>query len=203
MCRTRNAAVVGDALKLNIVNPIYTIRSSGDKNMARHPRGESFTIRGVVAGLVIGTVICSANVYFGLQTGWVSIMSMPASLMGFGIFRLLRNHIELPFSPVENVFVQSVACGMAIMPLGCGFVGVVRNTSESQMGNAADMKIDTRYELPSRAKGNGPDQVVNMADDCVVARSVLLWSCFRCASVSESQPHTTDTVVNQVIVAGR
>ncbi|KAG7294257.1 hypothetical protein NEMBOFW57_004327 [Staphylotrichum longicolle] len=42
--------------------------------------------------------------YFGLQTGWVSTMTMPASLLGFGIFRLLR---------------------MAIMPLGCGFVGVL------------------------------------------------------------------------------
>lgn len=98
--------------------------------------GESFTLRGVIAGLLIGTVICAANVYFGLQTGWVSIMSMPASLMGFGIFKLLRNHIRLPFSPVENVFIQSVAGGMAIMPLGCGFVGVVgcrRNELRSQV----------------------------------------------------------------------
>lgn len=63
--------------------------------------------------------------YFGLQTGWVSIMSMPASLMGFGIFKLLSPHLRFPFSPVENVLLQSVACGMAIMPLGCGFVGVV------------------------------------------------------------------------------
>ncbi|KAI9149134.1 putative oligopeptide transporter [Paramyrothecium foliicola] len=89
------------------------------------PPGRSFTIRGVAAGLAVGTVICAANVYFGLQTGWVSIMSMPASLMGFGIFRLLRRHLKFPFSPVENVLLQSVACGMAIMPLGCGFVGVI------------------------------------------------------------------------------
>ncbi|KAH7320315.1 OPT oligopeptide transporter protein-domain-containing protein [Stachybotrys elegans] len=87
--------------------------------------GHSFTIRGVAAGLAVGTVICSANVYFGLQTGWVSIMSMPASLMGFGVFRLLRPYLQFPFSPVENVLVQSVACGMAIMPLGCGLVGVI------------------------------------------------------------------------------
>jgi uncharacterized oligopeptide transporter (OPT) family protein len=64
--------------------------------------------------------------YFGLQTGWVSTMTMPASLMGFGIFRLLRSRLgELPFSPVENVLVQTVAGSMAIMPLGCGFVGVL------------------------------------------------------------------------------
>ncbi|KAG5953466.1 hypothetical protein E4U53_005458 [Claviceps sorghi] len=85
----------------------------------------NFTLRSVVAGLAVGTVICAANVYFGLQTGWVSIMSMPASLMGFGIFRALRPCLNFPFSPVENVFLQSVAGGMAVMPLGCGFVGVI------------------------------------------------------------------------------
>ncbi|KAK8086881.1 hypothetical protein PG994_001855 [Apiospora phragmitis] len=63
--------------------------------------------------------------YFGLQSGWVSMMTMPASLMGFGMFRVLAPHLEFPFSPVENVLVQSVAGGMAIMPLGCGFVGVM------------------------------------------------------------------------------
>ncbi|KAF5006493.1 hypothetical protein FDECE_7128 [Fusarium decemcellulare] len=87
--------------------------------------GRSFTLRGVLVGLVVGTVICFSNMYFGLQTGWVSIMSMPASLMGFGIFKMLAPHLRFPFSPVENVLMQSVACGMAIMPLGCGLVGVV------------------------------------------------------------------------------
>jgi OPT family oligopeptide transporter len=93
-----------------------------------HPviHGASFTARGVLVGLAVGLVICFSNMYFGLQTGWVSTMSMPASLMGFGIFRLLRSHLgNLPFSPVENVLVQTVAGSMAIMPLGCGFVGVL------------------------------------------------------------------------------
>ncbi|KAK3371550.1 OPT oligopeptide transporter protein-domain-containing protein [Lasiosphaeria ovina] len=63
--------------------------------------------------------------YFGLQTGWVSTMTMPASLMGFGIFKLLGRRLDGPFSPVENVLVQTVAGSMAIMPLGCGFVGVL------------------------------------------------------------------------------
>lgn len=90
------------------------------------PPGRSFTVRGVLVGLVVGLVICFSNMYFGLQTGWVSTMTMPASLMGFGIFKALRPHLRFPFSPVENVLVQTVAGSMAIMPLGCGFVGVVR-----------------------------------------------------------------------------
>ncbi|KAI1341647.1 OPT superfamily oligopeptide transporter [Xylariaceae sp. FL0016] len=89
------------------------------------PEGRHFTLRGVAAGLVVGLVICFSNMYFGLQTGWVSMMTMPASLLGFGIFKTLSRHLEFPFSPVENVLVQSVAGGMAIMPLGCGFVGVM------------------------------------------------------------------------------
>jgi len=95
----------------------------------RKPRvvieGESFTLRGVLVGLLVGLVICFSNMYFGLQTGWVSTMTMPASLMGFGFFKTLSRHLKFPFSPVENVLVQTVAGSMAIMPLGCGFVGVV------------------------------------------------------------------------------
>ncbi|KAI0009328.1 OPT superfamily oligopeptide transporter [Xylariaceae sp. FL0662B] len=89
------------------------------------PEGRHFTVRGVAAGLLVGLVICFSNMYFGLQTGWVSMMTMPASLLGFGIFKALSRHLAFPFSPVENVLVQSVAGGMAIMPLGCGFVGVL------------------------------------------------------------------------------
>ncbi|KAI8235927.1 hypothetical protein K4K57_003964 [Colletotrichum sp. SAR 10_99] len=88
-------------------------------------QGRSFTIRGVLVGLLVGLVICFSNMYFGLQTGWVSTMTMPASLMGFGIFKALARHLKFPFSPVENVLVQTVAGSMAIMPLGCGFVGVI------------------------------------------------------------------------------
>ncbi|OLN95380.1 putative oligopeptide transporter [Colletotrichum chlorophyti] len=88
-------------------------------------QGRSFTLRGLLVGLLVGLVICFSNMYFGLQTGWVSTMTMPASLMGFGIFKALSRHLRFPFSPVENVLVQTVAGSMAIMPLGCGFVGVI------------------------------------------------------------------------------
>ncbi|KAL0470834.1 oligonucleotide transporter [Neurospora intermedia] len=108
-----------------------SLSSSSDSSLHPHsqPRplieGKSFTARGVLVGLGVGLIICFSNMYFGLQTGWVSIMSMPASLMGFGVFRLLTQRLKFPFSPVENVLVQTVAGSMAIMPLGCGFVGVI------------------------------------------------------------------------------
>lgn len=57
------------------------------------------------------------------KAGWVSMMSMPSSLIGFAIFRSLAHRLELPFTPVENVLVQTVAVAVGSMPLSAGFVG--------------------------------------------------------------------------------
>ena len=86
---------------------------------------QNFTLRGVLVGLAIGVIICFSNTYFGLQTGWVSGMSMPAALIGFAFFKTIARHIDYPFTPMENVLVQTVAGAVGTMPLGCGFVGVL------------------------------------------------------------------------------
>ncbi|OBT73355.1 hypothetical protein VF21_07705 [Pseudogymnoascus sp. 05NY08] len=86
---------------------------------------QNFTLRGILVGLGVGLVICFSNMYFGLQTGWISSMSMPSSLIGFAFFKTLSKHLDIPFTPVENVLVQTVAGSMGTMPLGCGFVGVM------------------------------------------------------------------------------
>ena len=91
----------------------------------RADEGQNFTVRGVLVGLGIGVIICFSNTYFGLQTGWVSGMAMPAALIGFAFFRTLAKCINYPFTPVENVLVQTVAGAVGTMPLGCGFVGVL------------------------------------------------------------------------------
>ena len=88
-------------------------------------QGQNFTLRGVLVGLSIGVIICFSNTYFGLQTGWVSGMAMPAALIGFGFFKTVARCISYPFTPVENVLIQTVAGALGTMPLGCGFVGVM------------------------------------------------------------------------------
>ena len=101
-------------------------RSDAGRFLAtRAAEGQNFTVRGVLVGLGVGVLICFSNMYFGLQTGWVSSMAMPASLIGFAFFKTLARHLALPFTPVENVLVQTVAGAVGTMPLGSGFVGVV------------------------------------------------------------------------------
>lgn len=93
----------------------------------RASQPQNFTIRGLLVGLAIGIIVCFSNTYFGLQTGWVSGMVMPSALIGFAFFKnkVVARMLKEQFTPVENVFVQSVAGSVGTMPLGCGFVGVI------------------------------------------------------------------------------
>jgi uncharacterized oligopeptide transporter (OPT) family protein len=87
--------------------------------------GRHLTPRAVAVGLVIGTLACFSNSYFGLQTGWISMMSLPLSLLGFAVFKVFSKQLKRPFSPVENVLVQTVAVAVGTMPLAAGLVGII------------------------------------------------------------------------------
>ena len=89
------------------------------------------------------------NIYFGLQTGnlspshtislwyrqvlrvtgWVSMMSLQSALLGFALFRLLPrilpSLVSKPFTPQENVILQTTAVATGTMPLAAGLVGII------------------------------------------------------------------------------
>ncbi|KAK5095682.1 OPT superfamily [Exophiala xenobiotica] len=125
------STLLGDATPSNPIAKQFTKSSDLGLYATKSNHHESvvdatnFTFRGVAVGLLIGVIICFSNTYFGLQTGWVSGMAMPASLIGFAAFKSVAKHLTLPFTPVENVLVQTVAGAVGTMPLGLGFVGVM------------------------------------------------------------------------------
>ncbi|ODN95854.1 oligopeptide transporter 8 [Cryptococcus wingfieldii CBS 7118] len=89
-----------------------------------------FTPRAVIAGLGVGVVLCMTNIYFGLQTGWVSMMSLQSALLGFAVFRIPVLLPRLfpnmrPLTPQENVVLQTTAVATGTMPLAAGLVGII------------------------------------------------------------------------------
>ncbi|KAG0088741.1 hypothetical protein BGZ93_003084 [Podila epicladia] len=84
-----------------------------------------FTWRAVGVGVAIGTLLCFTNMYFGLQTGWISMMSLQSSLLGFAIFKAAKPYLTVPFGPAENIVLQSIAVATGTMPLAAGFVGII------------------------------------------------------------------------------
>ncbi|ODV89163.1 hypothetical protein CANCADRAFT_58164 [Tortispora caseinolytica NRRL Y-17796] len=82
---------------------------------------ESFRFIDVLIGLVIGSVVLFSNFQFGLQTGWVSMMSLPSAVLAIAISNLLHSSL----SQQQNVFIQSLAVAVGTGPLAYGLVGVV------------------------------------------------------------------------------
>lgn len=81
------------------------------------------TLRATIVGLFIGTIVLISNFQFGLQTGWVSMMSLPSALLGFTIFKF--SPFARDFTDVENVFIQSVAVAVGTGPLAYGLIGII------------------------------------------------------------------------------
>ncbi|KAG0203805.1 hypothetical protein BGX28_004046 [Mortierella sp. GBA30] len=97
----------------------------GSAPLKRQEELPQFTWRAVGVGIGIGALLCFTNMYFGLQTGWISMMSLQSSLLGFAIFKTLKPYLKVPFGPAENIVLQSIAVATGTMPLAAGFVGII------------------------------------------------------------------------------
>ncbi|TNY17968.1 OPT oligopeptide transporter protein-domain-containing protein [Rhodotorula diobovata] len=89
---------------------------------------EELTLRAVAVGLVIGVLLACTNSYFGLQTGWISMMSLQASLLGFAVFKVVPQcglFANRPLTVHENIVLQTTAVATGTLPLAAGFVGII------------------------------------------------------------------------------
>ncbi|KAJ6576544.1 OPT oligopeptide transporter protein-domain-containing protein [Mycena vulgaris] len=98
----------------------YSSTSTVMPEAARDTPSE-FTLQAVCIGLLIGCLLCFANLSFGLQTGWISMMSLQSALIGFLISRML----PIPLTAQEIIVVQTTAVATGTMPLAAGFVGII------------------------------------------------------------------------------
>jgi OPT family oligopeptide transporter len=120
---------------------------------------EQATPRALLAGVFIGGLMCFSNMYFGLQTGWVTMGSLQSTLLGFGLMRLLRRATAPGahgastdrrrrvaswfdgFCAHENVVLQTVAVASATMPLAGGFVGIIPALRCLPGGDAVELSV--------------------------------------------------------------
>lgn len=86
-------------------------------------------------GVVVGGLITFTNLYLGLQSGWISTMTLQGSLLGYALFKLIPMSIEVggyrivlmstPLTMKENVVIQTVASAIGSLPLVSGAIGVL------------------------------------------------------------------------------
>ncbi|KAJ2050086.1 OPT super [Coemansia sp. RSA 2337] len=120
-----------------------------------------FTWRAIIVGLLFGTILCFSNLWFGLQSGWISMMSLQSSLVGFAVFKALEHVLDVPFGPAENVVLQSTAVATATMPLAGGFVGIL-----------------PALKLLEESESNGARTVLNFGQLCAWGLALTFFGVF-------------------------
>jgi uncharacterized oligopeptide transporter (OPT) family protein len=86
------------------------------------PPARELSLRAVLAGCAIGSVLAVGNVYMGLKTGWGDQGNITASLAGFAVFAFARRFGRADYSPLENNITQTVASSAAGMSFTAGLV---------------------------------------------------------------------------------
>ncbi|PVH72143.1 hypothetical protein DL98DRAFT_596317 [Cadophora sp. DSE1049] len=87
--------------------------------------GGNFTLRAIIAGLLIGLLVNLTNTYYGLRVGAGGRMSMVSGLLGYVGFKLISRCTHRPLTPEENVLLISVSTAAGCMPLTAGFIGII------------------------------------------------------------------------------
>jgi putative OPT family oligopeptide transporter len=86
----------------------------------KHEVFMEFTVRSVIAGMLLGGFMCLSNLYVSLKTGWSMGVAITAVILAFAIFagltklRIVRRH----FGMLENNIMQSTASAAGMMTGG-------------------------------------------------------------------------------------
>jgi OPT family oligopeptide transporter len=89
------------------------------------PRELQFTVRAVVFGCLIGSVLSAANLYTGFTIGWTYGASITASIAAWMVFRGWSSLTKAEhFSVLENNTMQTAASAAAAMA-GAGMVNAI------------------------------------------------------------------------------
>jgi len=83
------------------------------------PNEVNLTVRAVIAGAVIGVVMCLSNLYVFFKTGWSFGVTITACILAFALFKALQKTFGIPeLGMLENNALTTVASGAGYMTGG-------------------------------------------------------------------------------------
>ena len=80
-------------------------------------------MRAIIAGSLIGGIVCAMNIYFGLRTGWGFGGSLIAAILSFSLFQVLNP--KVPFSVLETNIAQTTGSAAGSMTSAAGLVAAI------------------------------------------------------------------------------
>ncbi len=83
------------------------------------PNEANLTVRAVIAGVLIGAIMCLSNLYVFFKTGWSLGVTLTACILAFGVFQLTSAaKLTKPLGALENNALTTVASGAGYMTAG-------------------------------------------------------------------------------------
>jgi len=84
------------------------------------PHDPQLTVRAVIAGMAVGSLMCISNLYVFFKTGWSMGVTVTASIVAFALFRTLRASgiVKKPLGLLENNALVTVSSGAGYMTGG-------------------------------------------------------------------------------------
>ena len=86
---------------------------------------DALTLRAISSAIFLGSAICFANMYLGLQAGIVNAMPMQSALLAFALFRSIQHRLANPLSPAETTAIEVVAGAIGLAPFTSGYTGII------------------------------------------------------------------------------
>jgi len=95
----------------------------GDPIYVPAPGELQLTLRAVVAGCFLGTLVSAMNIYFGLKTGWGIGGSLIAAILAYAFFAMLKPRHA--FTPLETNIAQTAGSAAGTMTSTAGLVACI------------------------------------------------------------------------------
>jgi putative OPT family oligopeptide transporter len=104
---------------MSVVQEPISIHKQADKTPSE------LTVRAVVAGLLVGSLIGASNVCIGLKIGWTFGASITAAVISFALFRAMGGLFTRPYGPKENLITATAGSAAGTMASAGGFVACI------------------------------------------------------------------------------
>jgi len=83
------------------------------------------TVRALVSGLVVGSLIGASNVCIGLKIGWTFGASITAAVISFALFKAMSGVLSRPYGARENLITATAGSAAGTMASAGGFVACI------------------------------------------------------------------------------
>lgn len=83
------------------------------------------TLRALISGLLVGSLIGASNVCIGLKIGWTFGASITAAVISFALFKAMGSMLSRPYSSKENLITATTGSAAGTMASAGGFVACI------------------------------------------------------------------------------